>query len=81
VEVELARVVVGTVDEEGGESHLTTELVGSQECVFEESCAYASSLRALIDGEARKEEYRAGLGALTGLQGIWEFAALYCPHR
>ncbi len=81
MEVELARVVVGTVDEEGGESHLTTELVGSQECVFEESCADASSLRALIDGEARKEEYRAGLGALTGLQSIWEFAALYCPHR
>ena len=69
------------MDEERSESHLITELVGSQECVFEESCADASSLRALIDGEARKEEYWAGLGALTGLQGIWEFAALYCPHR
>ena len=74
-------MVVGAVDQEGSESHLIAELVGSQECIFEESCAYASSLRALIDGEARKEEYRAGLGALTGLQGIWEFAALYCPHR
>jgi len=69
------------VDHEGRESHLIAEHVGSQERIFEESCAYASSLRALIDGEARKEEYRAGLGALTGLQGIWEFAALHCPHR
>ena len=74
-------MVVGAVDQEGSESHLIAELVGSQECIFEESCAYASSLRALIDGEARKEEYRAGLGALTGLQGIWEFAALHCSHR
>ena len=81
VEVEVACLVVGAVDQEGSEAHLIAELVGSQECIFEESCAYASSLRALIDGEARKEEYRAGLGALTGLQGIWEFAALYCPHR
>lgn len=81
VEVELARVVVRAVDQEGSESHLIAELVGSQEYIFEQGCADASSLRALIDGEARKEEYRAGLGALTGLQGIWEFAALHCPHR
>ena len=69
------------MDEERSESDVVAELVGSQECIFEQGCADAPSLRALIDGEARKEEYRAGLGALTGLQGIWEFAALYCPHR
>ena len=80
-EVELARPVVRTVDQEGRESNLIAELVGSQECVFEESCADASSLRALIDGKTCKEKYRAGLGALTGLQGIWKFAALHCPHR
>ncbi len=47
-------MVVGAVDQEGSESHLIAELVGSQECIFEESCAYASSLRALVDGESRE---------------------------
>lgn len=81
VEVEVACVVVGAVDQEGSESHLIAEPVGSQECVFEESCAYASSLRALIDGESREEENWAWLRALARFEGIWEFAALYCPHR
>lgn len=81
VEVELARSVVRTVDQEGSESHLIAEPVGSQECIFEESCAYASSLRALIDGEAREEENWAWLRALARFEGIWEFAALHCPHR
>ena len=80
-EVELARLVVGAVDQEGSESHLIAELVGSQECIFEESCAYASSLRALIDGESRQEENWAWLRALARFEGIWEFAALHCPHR
>ena len=53
----------------------------SESDVVAQSIADASSLRALIDGEARKEEYRTGLGALTGFQGIWKFAALHCPHR
>lgn len=74
-------MVVGAVDQEGSESHLIAELVGSQECIFEESCAYASSLRALIDGEARQEENWAWLRALARFEGIWEFAALHCPHR
>ena len=74
-------MVVGAVDQKGGESHLIAELVGSQECVFEESCADASSLRALIDGESREEENRARLWALTGFEGIWECATLHCPHR
>ena len=74
-------MVVGAVDQEGSESHLITELVGSQECVFEESCADASSLRALIDGESREEENRARLWALARFEGIWECAALHCPHR
>ena len=81
VEVEVACVVVGAVDQEGSESHLIAELVGSQECIFEESCAYASSLRALIDGESREEENWAWLRALARFEGIWEFAALHCPHR
>ena len=79
--VELACLVVGAVDQEGSESHLIAELVGSQECIFEESCAYASSLRALIDGESRQEENWAWLRALARFEGIWEFAALHCPHR
>ena len=74
-------MVVGAVDQEGSESHLIAELVGSQECIFEESCAYASSLRALIDGEACEEENWAWLRALARFEGIWEFAALHCPHR
>ena len=81
VEVEVACVVVGAVDQEGSESHLIAELVGSQECIFEESCAYASSLRALIDGESREEENWAWLRALARFEGIWEFTALHCPHR
>ena len=81
VEVEVACVVVGAVDQEGSESHLIAELVGSQECIFEESCAYASSLRALIDGESREEENWAWLRSLARFEGIWEFAALHCPHR
>lgn len=80
-EVELARLVVGAVDQEGSESHLIAELVGSQECIFEESCAYASSLRALIDGDSREEENWAWLRSLARFEGIWEFAALHCPHR
>jgi len=80
-EVELARLVVGTVDQEGGESHLIAEPVGSQECVFEESCADASSLRTLIDGESREEENWAWLRALARFEVIWEYAALHCPHR
>ena len=81
MEVEVARVVVGAVDQEGSESHLIAEPVGSQECIFEESCAYASSLRALIDGESREEENWAWLRSLARFEGIWEFAALHCPHR
>ena len=54
MEVEFACPVVRTVDQEGRESNLIAELVGSQEYIFEESSAYASSLRALIDGESRE---------------------------
>ena len=81
VEVELACPVVRTVDQEGGKTGVVAELVGSQEGVLEESCAYASSLRALIDGESREEENWAWLRASTGFEGIWEFAAFYCSHR
>ena len=81
VEIEFACPAVRTVDQEGRESNLIAELVGSQECVFEESCAYASSLRALIDGESREEENWAWLRALARFEDIWECAALHCPHR
>ena len=81
VEVELACLVICAVDQEGRESNLIAELVGSRESVLEEHCTDAVPLRASIDGEARKEEYRAGLGALTGLQGIWEFVTFFCSHR
>ena len=74
-------MVVGAVDQEGSESHLIAELVGSQECIFEESCAYASSLRASIDGKTCKEQDGTWVRPSTGFEGIWEFAALYCPHR
>ena len=53
------------MDQEGSESHLIAEPVGSQECVFEESCAYASSLRALSDGKPRAEENWAWLRAVA----------------
>ena len=69
------------MDEERSESDVVAQSIGPQEGICEQGCADASSLRALIDGEARKEEYRAGLGALTGFQGIWKFAALHCSHR
>ena len=74
-------MVVGAVDQEGSESDLIAERVGSQECVFEESRADASSLCALINGESREEENRARLRALARFEGIWECAALHCPHR
>ncbi len=81
MEVEFACPVVRTVDQESGESHLTTERVGSQECVFEQGCADASSLRALIDGKTCKEKNGTWVRASTGFEGIWEFAAFYCSHR
>ena len=74
-------MVVGAVDQEGSESHLIAELVGSQECIFEQGCADASSLRALIDGEARKEENGARIRASTGFESIWEFVTFFCSHR
>mgnify|MGYP001007398227 FL=1 len=74
VEVEVARVVVGTVDQEGSESHLMTELVGSQECIFEQGCADASSMRALIDGESREEENWAWVRASSRFESLWEVA-------
>ena len=81
MEIEFACPAVRTVDQEGRESNLIAELVGSQESVLEESCADASSLRALIDGESREEENWAWLRSLARFEGIWEFAALHCPHR
>ena len=69
------------MDHEGRESNLIAELVGSQECIVEESCAYASSLRALIDGKTCKEQDGTRVRASTGFEGIWEFTAFFCSHR
>ena len=81
VEVEFACPVVHTVDQEGGKTGVVAELVGSQECVFEQGCADASSLRALIDGKTCKEKNGTWVRASTGFEGIWEFAALHCSQR
>ena len=81
VEVELARSVVSAIDEERSESDVVAQSIGPQEGICEQGCADASSLRALIDGESREEENWAWLRALARFEGIWEFAALYCPHR
>lgn len=81
MEVELTCLVICAVDQEGRESNLIAELVGSQECVLEERCTDAVSLCALIDGKPREEKNGTWLRAPTGFEGIWEFAAFYCSHR
>lgn len=81
MEVELTCPVVRAVDQEGRESDLIAELVGSQECVLEERCTDAVSLCALIDGKPREEKNGTWLRAPTGFEGIWEFAAFYRSHR
>ena len=69
------------MDEERSESDVVAQSIGPQEGICEQGCADASSLRALIDGEARKEKNGTRVWASTGFEGIWEFAALHCPHR
>ena len=69
------------MDEERSESDVVAQSIGPQEGICEQGCADASSLRALIDGEARKEQDGTRVRASTGFEGIWEFAALHCPHR
>lgn len=76
MEVELTCLVICAVDQEGRESNLIAELVGSQECVLEERCTDAVSLCALIDGKPREEKNGTWLRAPTGFEGIWEFAAV-----
>ena len=65
------------MDEECSESDVVAELVSSQECIFEQGCADASSLRALIDGEARKEENGARIRTSSRLERLWESDALH----
>ena len=68
------------MDEECSESDVVAELVSSQECIFEQGCADAPSLRALIDGEARKDENGAWVRTSSRFESLWEVAPWYSPH-
>ena len=69
------------MDEECSESDVVAQSIGPQEGICEQGCADASSLRAQIDGEARKEENGARIRASTGFESIWEFVTFFCSHR
>ena len=72
---------MSAIDEERSESDVVAQSIGPQEGICEQGCADASSLRALIDGEARKEENGARIRASTGFESIWEFVTFFCSHR
>ena len=55
------------MDEERSESDVVAQS-GPQEGICEQGCADASSLRAQIDGEARKEENGARIRTRRGLR-------------
>ena len=78
-EVEAARPVIGAVNQEGCKADVIAELVGPQEGIFEQGGADASSLRALIDGEASEEKNGARVRAPAWLERIRERAALTAP--
>ncbi len=69
------------MDEERSESDVVAQSIGPQEGICEQGCADASSLRAQIDGEARKEENGAWVRTSSRLERLWEFAAFFCSHR
>ena len=64
------------MDEERSESDVVAQS-GPQEGICEQGCADASSLRALIDGEARKEENGARIRTSSRLARLWESDALH----
>ncbi len=65
------------MDEECSESDVVAQSIGPQEGICEQGCADASSLRALIDGEARKEENGAWVRTSSRLERLWESDALH----
>ena len=64
------------MDEERSESDVVAQS-GPQEGICEQGCADASSLRAQIDGEARKEENGARIRTSSRLERLWESDALH----
>jgi hypothetical protein len=64
------------MDEERSESDVVAQS-GPQEGICEQGCADASSLRAQIDGEARKEENGARIRTSSRFERLWESDALH----
>lgn len=67
------------MDEERSESDVVAQS-GPQEGICEQGCADASSLRAQIDGEARKEENGARIRTSSRFERLWESDALHGSH-
>jgi hypothetical protein len=65
------------MDEERSESDVVAQSIGPQEGICEQGCADASSLRAQIDGEARKEENGARIRTSSRLERLRESDALH----
>ena len=63
------------MDEERSESDVVAQSIGPQEGICEQGCADASSLRAQIDGEARKEENGAWVRTSARRESLREFEA------
>jgi hypothetical protein len=68
------------MDEERSESDVVAQSIGPQEGICEQGCADAPSLRALIDGEARKDENGAWVRTSSRFESLWEVAPWYSPH-
>lgn len=64
------------MDEERSESDVVAQS-GPQEGICEQGCADASSSRAQIDGEARKEENGAWIRTSSRFERLWESDALH----
>jgi hypothetical protein len=65
------------MDEERSESDVVAQSIGPQEGICEQGRADASSLRAQIDGEARKEENGARIRTSSRLERLRESDALH----
>ena len=65
------------MDEERSESDVIAQSIGPQEGICEQGCADASSLRAQIDGEVRKDENGAWVRTSSRRERLWESDALH----
>ena len=65
------------MDEERSESDVVAQSIGPQEGICEQGCADASSLRAQIDGEVRKDENGAWVRTPSRRERLWESDALH----